>query len=223
MRMRSWAAVAVPVVLAAAVAPTARADESALAQAKQQTFVVQVCTDEHHAAAIGSGVVVRRDGDTLTLVTAAHVVLQKGTLRILDTSRQSLYDVIDEQLLSDYDLALIRVRAQRAFPVVPVSFAQAAPGEPVFIWGHTGEGFWELASGSVRETNARIPGVSGSPRMTIECASCSHGDSGSGVFDAQGHLLGILTRAWSKSSGGPVLFIEVEPAALITQEVLANR
>lgn len=219
--MPVWAALAALVVLAAA-APSARADENALAQTQRQTFVVEVCTSAHHAAAIGAGVVVARDGDVLTLATAAHVVSQKGTLRILDASRQAYYHVLDVRMLGDYDLALVRVRAQKRFSVAPVAYAQPIAGEPVWIWGHTGNGFWELASGSVRETDVQIPGVFGSPRITIACAACAHGDSGSGVFDAQGRLLGILTRAWSNKNGGPVLFIEVEPAMLISQEVQSD-
>lgn len=222
MRILCWAALAV-LLFFAMPAPQARGGESALAQNRRQTFVVEVCASESHASAIGSAVVVGRDGDVLTLATAAHVVSQKGTLRILDASRHAYYAVVHVHLLSDYDLALIRVRAQNSFPAAPASFAQPVAGEAVWIWGHTGSGFWELARGHVRETDAKIPGVFGSPRITIDCAACSYGDSGSGVFDAQGNLLGILTRAWSKANGGPVLFIEVEPAALISQEILAER
>lgn len=220
MRLRVWAAAAV-LVLAAAAAPAARADDDALQATRAQTFVVEVCTDATHAGAIGNGVAIARDGETLTIATAAHIVLQKGTLRILDVSRRAYYDVVDVRMLGDYDLALIRVRPQAESPVPPVTLAPAVAGEPVWIWGNTGTGFWELARGTVRETAARIPGVFGSPRITIDCARCAHGDSGSGVFDAHGRLLGILTRAWSKS-GGPVLYIEVEPAALISQEVQSD-
>jgi S1-C subfamily serine protease len=144
-------------------------------------------------------------------------------LRILDASRSAFYDVLNVQVIADYDLALIRVRAHADFPIAPAAIAPAVNGERVFVWGHTSEGLWQLATGSVQQTNAQIPGAFDGPRITIACAQCSHGDSGSGVFDEQGRLLGILTRAWSKKGGGPVLFIEVEPAELISQQVLATR
>ncbi len=189
-------------------------------QARQQTFVVQVAFDDQHGA-IGAGVLVARDGDVLTLATAAHVVSEKGTLQILDATRHNFYRVIDVQTLVDYDLALIRVHAQPEFTVNPAQTGDAAPGESLTVLGNTGDGFWEPASGTVLQTSAQIPGVFGSPRITIACDACSFGDSGSGVFDSQGRLLGILTRAWRKKNG-PVLFIEVEPA-LIRQELLARR
>ncbi|HKU68053.1 MAG TPA: serine protease [Candidatus Baltobacteraceae bacterium] len=209
MRILPWA-VAVFIVLIAA----APADQS-----RRQTFVVQVCDGAGHASAIGAGVVVARDADTLTLATAAHVIEQHGTPRILDQSRTSYYEVLGVQTVPDYDLALVRVRAHADFDVAPPAPALPENGEPVWIWGHTGTGFWRLATGTVRDAVAQIPGTSGGSRITIECETCSHGDSGSGVFDAQGRLLGILTRAWSMKGGGPVLFIEVEPTALVSDAI----
>lgn len=201
-------------VPAAVVAP-------ALAQARTQTFVIQVAADEERGE-IGTGVVVGRNGDTLTIATAAHVLAQKGTLQILDVTRRDYYHVLRVDTLPDYDIALIQVRAQPNFSVQPVQAAVPQAGEPISVWGNTGDGFWELATGSVLNTAARIPGVFGSPRITIACQTCSFGDSGAGVFDSQGRLLGILTRAWHKKGGGPVLYIEVEPAALIQQEVISR-
>lgn len=130
MQAQSWAAFAAFVLLITVASP-ARADQDVLARARLQTFVVEVCPGPGNAAAIGSGVVVGRSGDTLTIATAAHILRQRGALRILDASRQAFYDVLDVQLLDDYDLGLVRVRAQNAFPVAPASFAPALPGEPV--------------------------------------------------------------------------------------------
>lgn len=220
MRTRFWTALAVFVVLAA-VAPAARAGETALNQSQAQTFVVQVAFDDERGA-IGAGVLVARDGDVLTIATAAHVIAQKGTLQILDVTRRIYYHVLDVQALPDYDLAFIQVRASDQFAVVPAQIASPVAGEPVAIWGNTGDGFWVPAAGNVLRTSAQIPGEFGTPRITITCQSCTFGDSGSGVFNAQGRLLGILTRAWRKKNG-PVLYIEVEPASLIAQELLARR
>lgn len=220
MRTQFWAALAALIFTVAASAPARAADT--LARTRLQTFVVEVCNGAGNAA-IGSGVVVDRRGDVLTLATAAHVVSQPGTLRILDASRQAYYDVLSTQLLPQYDLALVQIRAQDAFPVAPVEFAEPRAGQSVWVWGNTGEGLWQVANGSVRNTSAEIPGIWGAARITIECAACAPGDSGSGVFDERGRLLGILTRAWRKAAGGPVLFIEVEPAAVISKELLANR
>ena len=197
-----------------------RADDTSQALARRQTFVVQTLVDGQKAD-IGSGVVVARSGEILTIATAAHLVGRQDALRILDASRQQYYDVVGVSMLLDYDLALIRVRSQPAFPVEPAVPAAAQAGERVFLWGQPEESFWSLAGGVVQRTDAQIPGVYGSARIAIVCRVCTHGDSGSGVFDANGRFLGILTRAWSKP-GGPIAFLEVEPAALITQEVQAQ-
>lgn len=209
MRMLSWA-------LAALIALTAATPPD---QNRQQTFVVQVSDRPGHASAIGAGVVVAKDATTLTLATAAHIVAQKGELRILDESRTAYYDVLAIQVLPDYDLALVRVRAHAEFTVAPATPAMPVAGEPVYVWGHGDSSFWSEAIGTVRDVSAQIPGTSGGTRITIDCAACAHGDSGSGVFDAHGNLLGILTRAWHKKDGGPVLFIEVEPAALVSDAI----
>lgn len=220
MRIRVGSVLAALGFFAAALA-TSRADDGALLKNRLQTFVVEVCTSDRHAAAIGGAVVVARTGDVLTLATAEHIVAQKGTLRVLDSSRQGFYEILGIRSIDAYDVALLRVRAQ-AFPAEPVEPAAAVAGEAVHVWGHTGDAFWQLATGSVRDPAAQPSGIAGAPRITIACSSCSYGDSGSGVFDDRGRLLGILTRAWSAKSGGPVLFIEVEPASLIVQEVRSD-
>jgi S1-C subfamily serine protease len=201
-----------------ALCATCAASEPELA-AREQTFVVQ-STLTGTTGRIGAGVVVASDGGVLTVVTAAHGVNGIGALRILDTSRQSYYDVIDMHALADYDLAFIRVRAQSSFSVQPPAIATPVPGQPVWVWGHTGNGFWEVATGTVLDTQAHLPGEAGSPRITITCKACAPGDSGSGVFDAQGRLLGILTKGWV-ARDGTVAFIEVEPAALILEGLRA--
>ena len=197
----------------------ASADDAALAETKRQTFVVQSCPGTGKAI-IGSGVVVARDRGILTIATAAHAIVPGDTLRILDVSRRAYYDVVGIKVLSEYDLALVRVRAQVHFSVAPVPIAKAAPDEPVWLWGHPPDTFWVVAKGSVIDAQAQIPGRSGSPRITIACESCAHGDSGAGVFDALGRLLGILTHKWSNAEG-TIAFYELAPATIITQELKA--
>jgi len=187
---------------------------------KAQTFVVQSMLDGTRAE-IGSGVVVRREGDVLTIATAAHVVRRPQSLRILDASRQSYYDVIDVRAISGYDLALVRVRAKKTFPVQPAPFARATVGEAVWVWGNPADTFWTLSAGTVQTVDTQLPNQSGAPRITIVCASCSYGDSGAGVFSNDGKLVGILSAGW-RDRAGTVRFVQVEPITPIAQEVLAE-
>lgn len=189
--------------------------------ARDQTFVVQSMLGGGRAN-IASGVVVGRLGDVLTIATAAHAVDLAHPLRILDTSRHQYYQVIDVRDVPGYDLALIRVRAQAAFPVQPPEFGSASPGEPIWVWGNPGQSFWELSRGVVTDPNTQIPGPPKPARIAIDCASCSFGDSGSGVFAADGKLLGILSSGW-RDRNGRTLFIEVEPIAPISQAMTAAR
>jgi S1-C subfamily serine protease len=188
--------------------------------ARDQTFVVQ-CMQPNGKASVGAGVLIARDRESLTIVTAAHAITTADALRILDTTRRSYYDVLDLRTLPDYDLAIIRVRAQAGFTADAPRMASPATGEAVWLWGHPGDGFWLAASGSVLDASAQLRGEVGNPRITIACAECAHGDSGSGVFDAQGRLLGILTKGWIAPDGS-VRFLEVEPVSVLNQTLVSQ-
>jgi serine protease Do len=177
----------------------------------------------YRKANIGAGVVIARDGELLTLVTAAHVVRSGSPLRILDTSRRSYYVVIDVRTVPNSDLALIRVRTQPDFPVAPVTFGRPTPGEPVWVWGNPANEFWSLSIGNVQSVDVELPGESGARPIAITCETCGNGDSGSGVFATDGKLLGIVTASW-KRPDGVVAFVEVQPVNPILLAVpLANR
>ena len=217
--MRLAWALAVYGCLASLLCLPSLADESPQDLTRQQTFVVQSLIDGDKAN-IGGGVVVARDGDVLTIATAAHVIKDGGPMRILDTSRQAYYAVIDVRQIPAGDLALVRVRAQPQSPQ-PVALATAAPGEPVWVWGHPDNAFWTLATGTVTRVDARLPHRDDTPRITITCDRCAHGDSGAGVFNAKGQLVGILTASW-RVPPGPVLFVEVQPVAEFLPDLNAS-
>src|SRR5579862_2857960 len=194
--MRSWVS-ALALILACGL--PASADPAAQAATRLQTFVVQAMLDDRRGD-IGSAVVVSRDAQTLTLATVAHVVVPGRPLRILDSSRRAFYQVLDVHVVQGYDLALIRVVAQPGFPVQPAQFAAAQPGEAIWVWGNPGGTFWTLSSGTVQSASAQI-GSDPLPRVTIDCPSCTFGDSGGGVFSPDGKLIGILSSGWRNASG----------------------
>ena len=210
-------AVVLVIALFVTSAPALAEENASLTRAQTQTFTVERVYDGGMAQ-IGSGVVVGRDGQTLVIATAGELARGSGRLRILDASRAAYYDVLGMRVLPDYDLALVRVRAQSGFPVSPAAFAPATAGEHVWIWGNDAAG--SLASGTVRETRAHVPDAFGSARLTIVCNACADGDAGAGVFDERGRLLGIITKKWAHAPDALALFIEVEPSALIAQEAL---
>ena len=220
MAVRARIGVAVALWLATCAVAGAYGEVSVLPRA--QTFVVQSMLPDGKAL-ICAGVVVARDGETLTVATAAHALYGPvNALRILDESRLGYYDVLDVRVLREYDLAFVHVRAHANFPVAPVQFADAVPHELVEVWGHPGSAFWQSSTGVVTNPRHLIPGESGLPRAALQCDACGPGDAGAGVFDQQGRLVGILTSP-RRSPDGQLLFLEVEPSALIAQEVHAER
>ena len=56
----------------------------AQSSSERQTFLVQDVADEALPAALGAGVVVARDADTLTIATAAHILMPGRHLQVLD-------------------------------------------------------------------------------------------------------------------------------------------
>jgi S1-C subfamily serine protease len=191
--------------------------------AREQTFVVQSMLAGGKEADICAGVLVGRDADTLTIATAAHALAGPASaLRILDVTRLQYYRVLDVRTLPEYDLAFIRVRSYKEFTVPPVQFADAMSGEIVTVWGHPGTSFWQSAAGVVTNAHRFVQGESGSARATLSCDACGPGDAGAGVFDERGRLVGILTAPLRKADG-TIDFLEVEPAALIAQEVRAEQ
>lgn len=198
----------------------ARAGQTAEDLARRQTFVIQSMLDDRNAD-IGSGVVVGRISDVLTIVTVAHLAGIHRPLRILDESRAAYYQVLDVRIVPGYDLALVRVRAQPGFAVEPALFAHAVPGEPVSVWGNPGNAFWVRSSATVAGLAVQLPGQT-AERITIDCPTCSFGDSGAGVFGPDGGLIGIVSSGW-RNGAGHVMFVQVEPVLPLADVLLAVR
>jgi S1-C subfamily serine protease len=209
------------VCLLVAPALAGSAESSAQTSTKLQTFVVESIAGDGQAA-IGSGVVVAREGDVLTLVTAAHVLHVGSPVRILDTTRRSYYDVVGIRVLPAHDLALVRVEAQLQSPPDQATFAKPLAGEPVWVWGNPGDSFWSISTGRVVSTSPHLPHKDGAARFTIACDACSFGDSGSGVFNSRGQLLGVLTSGWNEPNGR-VLFEEVQSVSAFEDAIATFR
>ncbi len=128
----------------------------------------------------GSGFVV--DGNLI--VTAAHVVQRPDRLKVTTRGGQTVdADLVHFDVVRD--IAILKARTPMK-DVKPIALAdhEMEIGEPVWAFGHTGRGYWELSwgmsagivSGNVDMFGARLvlfdapifPGFSGGPVVTVD-------------------------------------------------------
>ncbi len=128
----------------------------------------------------GSGFVI--DGNLI--VTAAHVVDRPDRLKVTTRGGQTVdADLVHFDVVRD--IAILKARSPMK-DVKPIALAdhEMDIGEPVWAFGHTGRGYWELSwgmsagivSGNVDMFGARLvlfdapifPGFSGGPVVTVD-------------------------------------------------------
>lgn len=160
---------------------------------------------------IGAGVIVGQHGGTLVIATAAHVI-GNGAVRVQLDSGESL-NVVDVDRIDGFDLALLQTSSY-AGNASSASFGQPSTGEDVHVWGHRLTQSYVESDASVSDLDPILPEGPADGRFAIECERCDHGDSGAGVFDSRGRLLGILEGA-RRDEHGDIAFVECEPIAPI--------
>lgn len=169
------------------------------------TVVVQSLL-EGNQAGIGAGVIVSQERDLITVISADHILLS-NRIQVVDDRRHNLPVVNVRHFHDDFAFITARVMDGRIFPVA--TFGSPVEGRVVFLYGHPAGKWWEFAEGSVLHKMAHVPlSSTKAPSFSIDCPTCDHGDSGAGVFDAEGHLLGVITSAWMDAHGNK-LFIQV--------------
>ncbi len=175
--------VALPVSLAGGAAQAAEADRSS-----EGGVVVLATSGSHHG--IGAGTVVAKAGASLLILTAAHVatfgVLE---LRLADASEVPARLV---SVMPGRDLALI----EAALPENLAAQLQAAPlarplaAEVVHVWGSGNDGP-AFETGTVTSVGRNLPDGAPRGRYAFGCALCHEGDSGAGLFNERGELVGV--------------------------------
>jgi S1-C subfamily serine protease len=152
-------------------------------------------------------------GCGLTIVTAAHVALLAG-LHVTTMLGERL-GIASVTPVAGYDLAIVRTEPTRD-RYVAASSASAGARAAVVVWGFPLSASPTASDGSVIATAMAFPDDPTQTHLALDCATCGHGDSGGGVFAADGALLGIVTARWTSrartviqaeplSSFGPLL------------------
>jgi S1-C subfamily serine protease len=165
---------------------------------RSATVIVQA---EVHGGAVasGAGVIVRESSREIDILTVAHIFRDTaGTVRTTNGEVGFYADpgdpgeickISDVRLSNDADLAMVIVRPTLFHRYGVVRLASALPniGDPLTVIGHpNGVLFTESPATVISRRVATYD-------FAFRCSQCAPGDSGGGVFNARGELVGLVT------------------------------
>jgi S1-C subfamily serine protease len=141
----------------------------------------------------GSGVIIKHEGDTYTILTAAHVVAnrQNQAVKIVTFDRQEYTTTIDRIQVAPnaVDLATITFQSTQDYPVAPIGDSSTlVRGQPIIAAG--------FLNNKVRSDSGKIVAVSHNFHpygysLVLGNADILPGMSGGGLFNDKGILVGI--------------------------------
>lgn len=153
-------------------------------------------TNTYTEVSNGSGVIISKDG----LIVSNHHVVYGAQIVNAVLSNGKVYRAKVLHLDEKTDLAVVKIEPDE--PLTPVTLAdsdKAVPGQQIAVAGNPlGVGL-SVSFGYVSHANRDINDKGG--RFIQIDASVNPGNSGGGLYDAQGNLLGIIT---AKASGDNV-------------------
>jgi tetratricopeptide (TPR) repeat protein len=184
------------------VQPMAVAKTLSELQSIAQGITVEIRLQQNKS--VGSGIIIKRQGDLYTLVTNAHVVCGNEicaelpateiySLNLADGQKYQIKSTSIKLLKNDLDLAVIQFRSSRNYPVAKIS----APGSLKVSDKVYTAGFPFQESGllfgygeALAVVNKRLTGDNGGYTI-IYSAPTLPGMSGGGVFNENGQLVAI--------------------------------
>ncbi len=148
----------------------------------------------------GSGIIVAREGNTYTVLTAAHVIPVQDEYDIITPDKQKYplkYGTV--QKLAGVDLATAKFTSDRTYPVANLGDAtKVTEGSPVYVAGYPQRGaaitepVYSFTVGRLT-ANASKPLVDG--YGLVYSNNTLPGMSGGPVLDRQARLIGVHGRA----------------------------
>ena len=171
----------------------------------------------------GSGVVISSDG---YILTCAHVVSGASNITVTIGDTDYPATVVGEDDTSD--VAVLKIDATDLTPATVGNSDSLAVGESVLAVGNPlGELGGTVTSGIVSALNrsVTIQGTSSTNTMSLiqMDASVSPGNSGGGLFNMNGELVGIVNAKSSSSDAEGLGFaIPINDAIKVAQELLEN-
>ncbi|MEA5582756.1 serine protease [Nodularia harveyana UHCC-0300] len=146
----------------------------------------------------GSGVIIAKNGNTYTVLTANHVVASQAQEYTIYTSKKKTHAVTSVQNLqkteTSPDLAIVKFESSEEYPIAPITNSdEAGIGTGVYISGYpmsiedSNEREYEFTNGQVTSRpDSKPQGYT----MRYD-ALTRRGMSGGPVFDVSGRVVGI--------------------------------
>jgi S1-C subfamily serine protease len=174
------------------------------------------------AVTSGSGFIVEDDG---YVMTAAHVAVDAGNYVSARAANGRVYTGTVVNILPGNDMALIKLRGFRGHAAEPVASACLTRGATVFSLGKPHAQGDTARFGTVEAMSFGRPvqyGRFGYPDAMVMRMNTQKGESGGPLFDAQGHLAGMVVSTLSDGNGNPLNLAHAVPASRLAKFLCAN-
>jgi S1-C subfamily serine protease len=215
LSIRVWITAVVLGAVALAVArPSVAEPTDAAARARESMVIVSSHIGENRDA-IGAGVIVAVLPRRIRVVTARHVA-DNGPVTIWIDGRPWAAEIV--RTFADRDLAVLEaddVRLDTRHVRAALVGEPASSGAELYVWGENERGLRIESARLVSRTYDPPVGFAAEPLVSIACDTCAPGDSGAGIFNAQGQLLGILTARYHTRDGRTVALVGERIDALL--------
>ena len=171
----------------------------------------------------GSGVIISSDG---YILTCAHVVDGASTITVTIGDKDYTATLVGEDTTSD--IAVIKIDADGLTPAIVGDSDKLAVGDNVLAVGNPlGELGGTVTGGMISALNRSVTIQGSSSVNTMSLiqmdASVSPGNSGGGLFNMNGELIGIVNAKSSSSDAEGLGFaIPINDAIKVAQELLEN-
>lgn len=206
-------------IVLATVAFGASATSDAFARDRSNEGAVVIRASGATLDGIGEGTIVAVSGSTVRILTAKHVATY-GPLTILfeDGTRASAHVL---ETMPDRDLAIVEADVAPDFARSVHAAAIAAPleADPIHLWGNGRDDKAPMVA-AVGIPGADLPDGAAKGRFAFACSRCHEGNSGAGLFDADGHLVGVYVGYFGTASSDRISIAE---NPLVAERIVRDR
>ena len=169
----------------------------------------------------GSGIIISQDG---YILTCAHVVSGATSVKVQLNGSDETYDATIVGADSTSDIAVLKIEATGLTPAVIGDSDKLAVGETTVAVGNPlGTLSNTVTQGIVSALNRQVTVEDNDMTLIQTDTSISPGNSGGGLFNANGELIGVVNAKSSYSEAEGIGFaIPINTAMDIAQQLIEN-